>query len=372
MKKCLLVGGFKPGQSLWSIKEGFELMGWEVVYAPTRGCVESHRERDIALAREEADVIREPEQWVFPHKDDLAFQDGLCATLEKHRPQILLWWFSKDDRPSGLIEHIRQQYPWCKTVTHTQDDPWDLRHSPHFTAGFEYVVTCCKESVAEYEGNGLKAIVLYPPPAAGLHRVAAPARWEACDFSITVMSIYAREGGDPGAYLKSADPIDRITHPIPFPQQRVLRQEVVAALKDLGRVHIYCGLGYGTFEELPRSCYRGFKNYFELPGVYAAAKININHHNSPMSYGYLNQRDTAITGSGGFMLTDHVEGIDEIFATGSEIDTWKTLEELQDKAKWWLAHDREREQAARRAKERVIGEYGNVSYTRKLIEFVEA
>ena len=372
MKKCLLVGGFKPGQSLWSIKEGFELMGWEVVYAPTRGCVESHRERDIALAREEADVIREPEQWVFPHKDDLAFQDGLCATLEKHRPQILLWWFSKDDRPSGLIEHIRQQYPWCKTVTHTQDDPWDLRHSPHFTAGFEYVVTCCKESVAEYEGNGLKAIVLYPPPAAGLHRVAAPARWEACDFSITVMSIYAREGGDPGAYLKSADPIDRITHPIPFPQQRVLRQEVVAALKDLGRVHIYGGLGYGTFEELPRSCYRGFKNYFELPGVYAAAKININHHNSPMSYGYLNQRDTAITGSGGFMLTDHVEGIDEIFATGSEIDTWKTLEELQDKAKWWLAHDREREQAARRAKERVIGEYGNVSYTRKLIEFVEA
>ena len=151
----------------------------------------------------------------------------------------------------------------------------------------------------------------------------------------------------------------------------MLRQEVVAALKDLGRIHIYGGLGYGTFEGVPRSSYRGFRRYHELPGVYAASKININHHNSPMSYGYLNQRDTAITGSGGFMLTDYVEGIEEVFEIGTEIDTWQTLEELQDKATWWLAHDQEREQAARRAQERILQEYGNVTYARKLVEFVE-
>jgi hypothetical protein len=371
MKTLLLLGGFNPGQSLWSIKQGFESLGCEVLYLPTRGCIEAHRDRDVALAQEEADIIPAPEDWVFKYKDDAGFQDGLCEIIEKHKPGMLWWWFSKDDRPAGLINHLRAQYPWCKTVTHTQDDPWDVLRNPQFSSEFEYAVTCCKESIAEYAKKDIKAIVLYPPPVASLHKVASPAPFEACDFSITIMSIYSRAGGNEADYLKSADPVTRITHTIPFPQQRVLRQEVVAALKDLGNINIYGGLGYGTFDHIPRSSYRGFRNYHELPGVYAAAKININHHNSPMSYGYLNQRDTAITGSGGFMLTDYVEGIEEIFEIGAEIDTWETLEELQDKAKWWLAHDQEREQAARRAQEHIHQDYGNVAYAERLIEFVE-
>lgn len=370
MNKILLLGGFKPGQSLWSIKEGFETIGWEVIYVPTRGSVASHYEEDVALAREEADVIAAAEEWSVPYAHDADFQDGLCRTIEEHEPSILLWWFSKDDRPAGLIEHIRARYPQCKTVTHTQDDPWDLRRSPHFSAGFEYVVTCCKESVGEYAKQGIEAIVLYPPPAASLHRRAAPARWEACDFSVTLLSIYAKGATASADYLHSSDPVARITHPIPFPDQLVLRQDVVETVKDLGRVHLYGGLGYGTFDTIPRSSYRGFRNYYELPGVYAAAKININHHNSPRDYGYMNQRDTAITGSGGFMLTDYVAGMEEVFDIGQEIDTYESLQELEEKARWWLAHDQERVQAGRRAQRRIFEEYGNIAYARKLAHFV--
>ena len=190
-------------------------------------------------------------------------------------------------------------------------------------------------------------------------------------LSNVLLSNYAREGGGAEAYLQSSDPVDRITHPIPFPDQRLLRSELVAALKDLGRMHIYGGLGHGTFAGIPRSAYRGFRTYAELPGVYAAAKININHHNSPASRGYLNQRDTAIAGSGGFMLTDYVEGIEEVFELGVEIDTWKTREELEEKARWWLGRGEERAQAGRRAQERVLREYGNVAYARKLLAFIE-
>lgn len=370
MKKVLLLGGFRPGQSLWSIQQGFELIGYEVLYAPTRGCTASHREGDIALAQEEADLIPPPEDWDLKYQNDSEFQDGLSEIIQTHRPEILLWWFSKDDRPAGLIEYLRAQYPWCKTVTHTQDDPWDVLRSPHFSEGFEYAATCCKESVAVYQSRGIKAIVLYPPPAAGLHLVASPSPQEACDFSVTIMSLYARRDGEDRKPGEAADPAAWVTHRIGFPDQRVLRQEAVVALRDLGRVHIYGGLGHGTFEGIPRYAYRGFRTYFELPGIYTATRINLNQHNSPMSCGYLNQRDTAITGSGGFMLTDHVEGIEDIFEIGSEIDTWKTVEELRDKAKWWLAHDREREQAARRAQRRIFREYGNVAYARKLVEFV--
>ena len=370
-KKVLLVGGFKPGQSLWSIQQGFESLAYEVLYVPSRGCIEAHREGDIALAKEEADLIPDPAKWEMRFKDPAAFQEGLFRIVEEQRPELLLWWFGKDDRPAGLINALREEFPWCKTVTHTQDDPWDVLGNPHYADEFEYAVTCCKESVAVYEQLGVKAIVLYPPPAWQLHGTAQPSAGEACDFSVTIMSIYSRLGGDEDDYLMSADAVDRITHPIAFPDQWVLRQEVVAALRDLGRIHIYGGLGFGTFEGVPRSSYRGFRTYGELPGVYAAAKVNVNHHNSPLSHGYLNQRDTAITGSGGFMLTDYVEGIEEIFEIGSEIDTWKSVEELRDKAVWWLAHDDERQAAARKAQERIMREYGNGAYAEKLLRFVK-
>jgi hypothetical protein len=372
MGTVLLLGGFHPGQSLWSIQKGFEGIGWDVVYQPTRGCVRAHLDADRAMAREEADLIADASEWALPYEDVEAFQDGVFRLVEERKPKILIWWFSKDDCPPGFIRALREKFPGCKTVTHTQDDPWDLLRSPHFTQDFEFAATCCKESVEVYESRGIKPIVLYPPPALELHKIAESVPHEQCDFSLTILSLYAREGGSEEEYLKSSDPETAVTHVIPFPEQRALRHEVVSAVKDLGRIHIYGGLGFGTFEGISRPSYRGFRTYAELPGVYASAKININQHNSPLSNGYLNQRDTAITGSGGFMLTDYVNGIEEIFDIGEEIDTWETLEELKDKAAWWLRHDDERQAAARRAQERILRDYGNEAYARKLVQFVGA
>jgi len=255
-------------------------------------------------------------------------------------------------------------------VTHTQDDPWDLIGHPEFSQEFEFAVTCCKQSVEVYQERGIRAIVLYPPPARQLHGTAEPARHEVCDFSVTILSIYSRGDSDGSAYLTSADPVERITHPLGFPDQRALRQEVVATVAGLGRTHIYGGLGFGTFPGIPRSCYRGFRTYRELPGVYRAAQVNINQHNSPRAHGYLNQRDTAITGSGGFMLSDYVEGMEEEFDIGTEIDTWETVDELRDKASWWLAHDDQRQAAGRAAQRRVMERYGNDAYARRLLAFV--
>jgi hypothetical protein len=372
MSSVLLLGGFHPGQSLWSIQKGFERIGWEVLYQPTRGCIRANLEADIALAKEEADTIPDASEWNQPYEDQESFQKGLFRLIEKRKPKLLIWWCSKDDRPRGLIRELREKFPWCKTVTHTQDDPWDLLRSPHFTEEFEYAATCCRESVPVYESRGIKAIVLYPPPALELHKVAKPAPHEACDFSVTVLSLYAREGGKQEEYLKSTDTDAIVTHVIPFPEQRILRKDLVAAIRNLGHLHVYGGLGFGTFEDVPRPSYRGFRTYRELPGVYASAKININQHNSPLSDGYLNQRDTAITGSGGFMLTDYVTGIEEIFEIGKEIDTWETLDELKDKATWWLNHDVEREEAARRAQHRILRDYGNEAYANKLVQFTGA
>ena len=369
-KTVLLLGGFAPGQSQWSIQQGFEAAGYRVIYTPSRGCIAANRAADIELAKEEADLIPPLETWDLRYPDAAAYEEGLAQLIQEHEPAMLLWWFSKDDCPAGLITSLRQRFPWLKTVTHTQDDPWDALRHPEFSEEFEFVVTCCKESVHVYRDRGIQAIVLYPPPARQLHGVAQPAEHESCDFSVTILSIYARADSDGSAYLASADPVERITHPIGFPDQRVLRHEVVATIGEIGRTHIYGGLGFGTFPGIPRSCYRGFRTYRELPGIYRATKININQHNSPRSHGYLNQRDTAITGAGGFMLTDYVEGIEEEFDIGTEIDTWETLDELLDKAEWWLRHDDERRAAGLAAQQRVMARYGNDAYVDRLVAFI--
>ncbi|MEE2658739.1 MAG: glycosyltransferase [Candidatus Latescibacterota bacterium] len=368
--KVLLVGGFLPGQSLWSIQQGFLRLGHDVIYQPSRGCIEAHRTADIALAAEEADLIPDASHWRLTFRDAAAFLDGLLEIVAQERVELLLWWFPKDDKPARLIAALREQFPHCRTVAHTQDDPWDVIRNPEFSSEFEFAVTCCKESEPVYAERGIRAITLYPPPALELHGKATPSPREACDFSVTMLSLYSREGGERKHYLSSENTIDRVTHPIPFPDQRALRHEVIAAIQDLGHLHVYGGMGFGTFPGVPRPSYRGFRSYQELPGVYTASKININQHNSPLTYGMLNQRDTAITGAGGFMLTDYVNGMEEVFDIGTGIDTWESVEELTDKARWWLAHDEERQRAARSAQQRILCDYGNGAYVQELLRFV--
>ena len=64
--------------------------------------------------------------------------------------------------------------------------------------------------------------------------------------------------------------------------------------------------------------------------------------------------------------------IEDVFDIGREIDTWETIDELREKAQWWLAYDDERAAAGRRARRRIFDDYGNMAYARKLIEFVGA
>ena len=169
------------------------------------------------MAREEADPIADVSRWSLPYEDEEAFLGGLFRMIEERKPEPLIWWFSKDDCSPGLIGGLREKFPWCKTVIHTQNDPWDLLRSPRFTQEFEFAATCCKESILVYKARGIKAIVLYPPPAAELHKNAVPHPCEQCDLSVTMLSLYAREGGSSEEYLKSLDQEAAVTHVIPFP-----------------------------------------------------------------------------------------------------------------------------------------------------------
>lgn len=63
--------------------------------------------------------------------------------------------------------------------------------------------------------------------------------------------------------------------------------------------------------------------------------------------GYWSSRNYIIPGSGGFLLTAHVPGIENEFVPGKHLVTWRDLKDMRNKIRYYLAHDKERERIRR-------------------------
>lgn len=59
--------------------------------------------------------------------------------------------------------------------------------------------------------------------------------------------------------------------------------------------------------------------------------------------GYWSSRNYIIPGSGGFLLTSKVPGLEKQFEFKRHLDVYGSLEELAEKLKYWIAQDKERE-----------------------------
>ena len=91
----------------------------------------------------------------------------------------------------------------------------------------------------------------------------------------------------------------------------------------------------------------GVKRFPEIPmlsgapKVFYSSKINLNITLRSIASG-VPARVFDVMSVGGFMLSNWQEEIPELFAEGKEIVTYKTPEELIDKADYYLRHDNER------------------------------
>jgi spore maturation protein CgeB len=92
-----------------------------------------------------------------------------------------------------------------------------------------------------------------------------------------------------------------------------------------------------------------------LVRLYNTAKIVLNITNwDPARYVALNQRVFDVPASGAFLLTDYSPELEQHYRIGQEIVCYRDLDELKDKARYYLAHDAEREAIARRGYERAL------------------
>lgn len=88
-------------------------------------------------------------------------------------------------------------------------------------------------------------------------------------------------------------------------------------------------------------CRGGVNTLTEMPKVFHASKINLNMTMRPIETG-LSLRIWDILGCGGFMLSNYQAEIPEYFDIGKDLETYESMEELEQKVQYYLIHEDER------------------------------
>lgn len=118
--------------------------------------------------------------------------------------------------------------------------------------------------------------------------------------------------------------------------ERTLLMELLAEQFD---IHLYTRDTEIVSENVTR--FPEIPSYSGAPKVFYSSKINLNITLRSIASG-VPARVFDVMSVGGFMLTNWQEEIPELFVEGKEIVTYKSPEELIDKADYYLRHDDER------------------------------
>lgn len=103
------------------------------------------------------------------------------------------------------------------------------------------------------------------------------------------------------------------------------------------------------FREFP-NFYYGQQLFENAARKFCESKIVFNIHMKDD----INMRDFEAMGTGSFLLTNWIPTIEELFEDGKHLVLYRSEEEMVDKAKYYLAHDEEREKIAQAGYEEVI------------------
>lgn len=119
---------------------------------------------------------------------------------------------------------------------------------------------------------------------------------------------------------------------------------------------------------LPRvDCRGGVRTLTEMPKVFQASRINLNMTMRPIETG-LSQRIWDVLACGGFLLTNYQAEIPDYFEIGKDLETYESMEELEEKVRYYLSHEDERMEIAISGYEKVAAHH---SYEMRLAQMIK-
>lgn len=128
------------------------------------------------------------------------------------------------------------------------------------------------------------------------------------------------------------------------------RIQLLGTLSNYYNVDLYT---YGETKFLPKVNNKGTvssERYQKV--VFYLSKINLNITSKPIMSG-LSLRVWDIMGSGGFLISNYQEEIEDYFVIGEDLEVFSSEEELVDKVGYYLEHDDIREKIAKSGYEKV-------------------
>ncbi|WP_079909957.1 glycosyltransferase [Paenibacillus sp. 32352] len=267
-------------------------------------------------------------------------QDDLLLLTAQWKPQLVLVLLGMNVPPE-IMHSIRSQ--GSKTAIWFSDDPYYSDITRSMSTHYDYVFTNELSCVEFYRMQGCP-MVFHLPLAVDM-AVFRPLRVHTGYFS-DVCFIGS-------AYWHRVGFFDRIA---PY----LARKNVKIFGWWWERLEHYSKLSHSIRTE--------WLSPEETAQYYNGAKIVINLHRSPDDETFnknssgvkalsTNPRTFEICGSGAFQLTDARQDLGTLYGPGQELATYASAEELVHKIEYYLSHEEERNELARRGLQRTLREH---------------
>lgn len=146
--------------------------------------------------------------------------------------------------------------------------------------------------------------------------------------------------------------------------------EIIEQLSKKVKVHIW---GQGLNRWLNPSLWKNYHGEawgLNMYKILAQSKIIVNRHISVAGDFANNMRLYEATGMGAMLITEDKKNINELFKVGSEIETYKNIDELVDKIRFYLAHDDKRQRIADAGQKRTLEDHNYYKRMKELVEII--
>ncbi len=104
--------------------------------------------------------------------------------------------------------------------------------------------------------------------------------------------------------------------------------------------------------------------------IMAGSKINLHFAKNSAGSFAIHARTFEVPGAGGFLLSEYAPGLEEYFEIGREIEVFRDADEMIDKVRFYLAHDRQRRAIARSGHKRVVREHTYAHRVRAILDTI--
>jgi len=264
---------------------------------------------------------------------------ALVDIVEKEKPDMFFYASFDDLLYEETLLHIKNKTK-TTSVHWFCDDQWRFEDfSRRYCWNFDYSVTTDHAAVEKYKAIGYENVIL-SQWAANQHvykRMGLPFRYD--------VSFVGQPHGVRRALVADMRKrgLDVATFGNGWKLNWLTRKWNRAAGK--------AGLERLKFDS-------GMIGHCEMLKVFNQSKINLNLANNSTGVDrQMKGRNFEVPACGGFLLTSYAAGLDEYYEIGKEVEAFHSTDEMIDKAKYYLAHDAQRQKIADAGYERTLRDH---------------